>query len=172
MSKYVRITVHEDVFKQAVNTLSVLEARDGYDDPHVQTLRDLLDPLPEQDVFGITPSAQRLTGDEVRGEWGGPPPSPRQVAEAVLEARSESRIRPGLTPASAALFGQLVSMAPDWSGQPLVELTARERGNLTDLKVKGLLTTNEDEGNMFVAFTDAGIDLAVEMGFAFMEDYR
>lgn len=78
VSKYVRITVHEDVYKAAVNTLSVQTARDGYDDPHVQTLRDLLDPLPEEDTFGVTPRVERIVSAQARGEWPvEPQPEPK-----------------------------------------------------------------------------------------------
>src|SRR5262245_41257501 len=66
-----------------------------------------------------------------------------------------------LTPASLDLFLGFAEDAPNWSGSPLVTLTPAQRGNLADLKKKGLLTTWEDEdGCVFVNFTDAGIALA------------
>lgn len=78
-----------------------------------------------------------------------------------------------LTPASIDLFKSLVKMAPDWSGSPLVEVTRQERGNLTDLKVKGLLTTQDSDGCMFANFLPAGVALATELGLAeYLADYR
>lgn len=69
-----------------------------------------------------------------------------------------------LTPASLALFLDLARDADNWSGTPLIDVTDAERGNLTDLKVKGLLTTFEDRGDAFAVFTDAGNALAAEHG--------
>lgn len=70
-----------------------------------------------------------------------------------------------LTPASHDLFMALANMGHDWSGCPLVELSRAERGNLTHLKVNGLLTTMESDGDMFVYFTRAGADYAAAHGF-------
>jgi hypothetical protein len=69
-----------------------------------------------------------------------------------------------LTPASLSLFIALADDAGNWSGTPMIDVTPAERGNLTDLKTKGLLTTGEDEGVMFAWFTDAGKALASEHG--------
>jgi hypothetical protein len=70
-----------------------------------------------------------------------------------------------LTPASLELFLGLAEDAVNWSGSPLVTVTPAQRGNLADLKKKGLLTTFvEDDGCAFAVFTDAGIALAVEHG--------
>lgn len=68
-----------------------------------------------------------------------------------------------LTPASLALFRELAGWAGDWSGTPLVDLTASQRGNLTDLKRNGLLTTFDDDGCLFAMFTQAGVDLAASI---------
>ena len=71
-----------------------------------------------------------------------------------------------LTPDSLDLFLGFAEDAPNWSGSPLVTVTPQQRGNLADLKKKGLLTTWEDEdGCVFVNFTEAGIAFAVEHGF-------
>jgi len=43
-------------------------------------------------------------------------------------------------------------------------LTLRQRSEVTDLKRKGLVKTVKDEGVEFLEFTQAGIDLAKEMG--------
>jgi len=71
-----------------------------------------------------------------------------------------------LTPASLDLFRSFCEDAPNWSGSPLVTVTASEKGNLTDLKSKGLLDTFlEDDGCSFVVFTDKGREFATTLGF-------
>ena len=73
-----------------------------------------------------------------------------------------------ITPASEALFRDLWEDAPNWSGQPLlggnVEITKEERGNLTQLKRAGLLSTFLDEGNVWVSFTPEAETYAVSIG--------
>ena len=69
-----------------------------------------------------------------------------------------------ITPASLELFLGLAEDAPNWSGTPMADVTAQERGNLTQLKRVGLLTTYVDEGTPFAVFTDAGKQLASEHG--------
>ena len=74
---------------------------------------------------------------------------------------------PLLTPASAAMLMAYVDDAPNWGGEPLlggnIPFTAADRGNLTDLKRKGLLTTFSDAGDEWVQFTPAGLALAAEL---------
>lgn len=69
-----------------------------------------------------------------------------------------------LTAASQSLFIALASDANNWSGQPLVDISTSQRGNLTDLKKNGLLTTFRYEGCDFADFTDAGKALAADHG--------
>ena len=69
-----------------------------------------------------------------------------------------------LTDASRELFIALAEDSGNWSGTPLVEVDEAGKGNLTDLKRKGLLITGEDEGCTFAYFTQAGSDLAAELG--------
>jgi hypothetical protein len=70
-----------------------------------------------------------------------------------------------LTPASLALFEDLIADAPDWSGSPLVDLaSAADKGNLTDLKKTGLVTTSVIDGSTFVWFTPEGIAFADSLG--------
>jgi hypothetical protein len=73
-----------------------------------------------------------------------------------------------LTPTSLALFLAYADDAGNWSGNPWVDgnisLDAAGRGNLTDLKRKGLLITQEDDGDAFIIFTPAGVALAAEHG--------
>jgi hypothetical protein len=69
-----------------------------------------------------------------------------------------------LTTASQSLFISLASDADNWGGQPLLDISASQRGNLTDLKKNGLLTTFRDEGCDWVIFTDAGREFAAANG--------
>lgn len=68
-----------------------------------------------------------------------------------------------LTSASYNLFTALVKDAGNWSGMPLYQGLRSENGNLTDLKRKGLVGTQEDEGNTWVYFTEAGRDMALQV---------
>jgi hypothetical protein len=71
-----------------------------------------------------------------------------------------------LTPATKALFVELVKDAPNWGGTPLFQGTKAQQGNLTDLKTKGLVETEQDEDNrlcFWVYFTDEGKKLAVDL---------
>ena len=65
---------------------------------------------------------------------------------------------------SLNLFIELASDAENWSGQPLIDITKEQRGNLSDLKKKGLITTFRDDGCDWADFTDAGIAFAAEHG--------
>lgn len=73
-----------------------------------------------------------------------------------------------ITAESLKLFLAFADDAGNWSGNPLVggnvEVTAATRGNLTQLKKEGLLTTFRDEGCVWVEFTDAGKKLAADNG--------
>jgi hypothetical protein len=69
-----------------------------------------------------------------------------------------------LTPASLAVFIRHAKDAGNWSGHPMLDITYEQRGNLTDLKVKGLVTTDRDEGIEWMHFTDAGKAFAAEYG--------
>lgn len=75
-----------------------------------------------------------------------------------------------LTAASLELFKALAKDAPNWAGSPLlggnVATDAASRGNVTDLKSKGLITTFRDEGCTWVDFTAAGRELAAAHGIA------
>ena len=69
-----------------------------------------------------------------------------------------------LTPASAELLCEYADDAGNWSGMPLVGGnvggTKKDRGNLTDLKVKGFIHTFEDgrQGSTWVVFEKPAID--------------
>lgn len=69
-----------------------------------------------------------------------------------------------ITAASLDLFLSLADDADNWSGTPLVEVSAAEKGNLTQLKVEGLIKTMTDSGDVFAYFTDTGKALAADHG--------
>ena len=74
-----------------------------------------------------------------------------------------------ITDASLALFKEFAEDAANWNGEPLVggnvQVTAETRGNLTQIKKAGLVTTDKDEdGNLWLQFTPTGVALAAEMG--------
>jgi hypothetical protein len=64
----------------------------------------------------------------------------------------------GLTAGSAELLANLVWDAPNWNGSPMLDLGSSEKGNLTDLKRHGLVTTMYDSDTLvtFAFFTDEG----------------
>lgn len=69
-----------------------------------------------------------------------------------------------ITEASLALFLTLAKDAGNWNGQPLLDITKEERGNLTQLKRAGLLVTFNDSGCDWVDFKPAGVALAASHG--------
>ena len=70
-----------------------------------------------------------------------------------------------LTQASKAMFLDFAYWAPHYNGYAMVDvLTNAEKGNLTDLKKKGLLQTDESDGIEWVQFTKKGIELLVKYG--------
>lgn len=78
-----------------------------------------------------------------------------------------------ITPTSLTLFLDYAKDAPNWSGTPLVGGNVggskEERGNLTQLKVAGLITTFADGGCTWVSFTEAGRALAQDHGIVITE---
>lgn len=74
-----------------------------------------------------------------------------------------------ITKTSHDLFLDFARDACKWSGTPLsggnVGGSKEERGNLTQLKKAGLITTSNDgEGHDWLSFTDLGVDYAAEHG--------
>ena len=73
-----------------------------------------------------------------------------------------------ITETSLALFLEYAEDASNWNGMPLVggnvSSGPAERGNLTQLKVAGLIETFKEEGHIWLDFTDAGKALAAEHG--------
>jgi hypothetical protein len=83
-----------------------------------------------------------------------------------------------LTDASLSLFLALTNDAPNWGGQTLfggnVGGDAASKGNLTDLKKKGLLTTTDIDGDgcHWIGWTEAGLALAAANGIDTDDLYR
>lgn len=73
-----------------------------------------------------------------------------------------------ITDTSKKVFLAYAKDAANWSGTPLiggnVGGSKEERGNLTQLKRAGLITTFRSEGCDWVVFTDAGKDYAAKNG--------
>jgi len=73
-----------------------------------------------------------------------------------------------LTEKSLELFLDYARDAGNWSGTPLVGGnvggTAQDRGNLTQLKRAGLLTTFKYDGERWIEFSDKGRELAAKHG--------
>lgn len=73
-----------------------------------------------------------------------------------------------LTETSKTLFKDLAEDAGNWNGVPLlggnVGMSKELRGNVTDLKKAGLIRTQAEEGNVWVFFTEAGIEYAKTLG--------
>lgn len=81
-----------------------------------------------------------------------------------------------LTTDTLALFLELAKDAGNWNGMPLLAvLTPAEKGNLTDLKKKGLVKIEKEDGSEWVIFSVEGLRLAVDHGIDFEvghEGYR
>ena len=73
-----------------------------------------------------------------------------------------------ITETSKVLFLAYAKDAGNWSGQPLVGGnvggTKEDRGNITQLKKAGLLTTFASDGCAWIEFTQAGREFAQEHG--------
>ena len=74
-----------------------------------------------------------------------------------------------LTSGTYKVFMLYANDADNWSGNPWVsdgnvQLTGAQRGNLSDLVQKGLLTVEDSYGQKYVQFTEAGKAYAEENG--------
>jgi hypothetical protein len=85
----------------------------------------------------------------------------------------ENTMNVNITDRSKTLFVEYAKDAGNWNGNPLVglggnvttESTAKEeRGNLTQLKKAGLVTTFNDGRDQFLDFTDKGREYAESLG--------
>jgi hypothetical protein len=73
-----------------------------------------------------------------------------------------------ITEQSKALFIAYAKDARNWSGTPMVggnvSGTKQDRGNLTQLKRAGLVTTFDEARCTYLSFTPAGIEYAASLG--------
>jgi hypothetical protein len=80
-----------------------------------------------------------------------------------------------ITETTKALFLAYAKDADNWSGTPMVGGnvggSAEERGNLTQMKKAGLVTTFNDEGCTWLRFTPEGVKFARDNGVE-MPDYE
>lgn len=71
-----------------------------------------------------------------------------------------------LTTESLSLLLALARDAANWSGVPPTDgnvgVSKEERGNLTDLKRKKLISTFTDDGETWVVFTERGKEFVAE----------
>lgn len=88
-----------------------------------------------------------------------------EQALKAANARQTDQRKHGLTPASLDLFIAFAKDAPNWNGMPLIDcLTKQERGNLTDLVRRDLISVAyEDDGSSFAVFQPKGHALAAEL---------
>jgi hypothetical protein len=70
------------------------------------------------------------------------------------------------TAASAKLFRDIVTDLPNWTGVTpcFNHITSALRGNLTDLKKRGLVTTFRSDGDEWIELTAAGEKHAHALG--------
>jgi hypothetical protein len=71
-----------------------------------------------------------------------------------------------MTDGTRNLFFALVRDAGNWNGTPMITCDRITRGNLTDLKRRGLVTTFSDNGAEFADFTAEGVREARRLGLA------
>ena len=69
-----------------------------------------------------------------------------------------------ITEASKVVFLGYAKDSENWSGNIPVFGTAEHRGNLTQLKIAGLVKTWNDEGRTWLQFTPAGKEFAKTLG--------
>jgi hypothetical protein len=61
-----------------------------------------------------------------------------------------------ITKQSIQTFIKYAKEAGDWAGNPMVDGSAEERGNLTQLKKAGLIETFNSDGIKWLRFTPSG----------------
>jgi len=65
---YVFIFVHRDALDDARAALMEIANEGQLNDKNVRALQDVLDPLPEKDIFGITPGIQTVQMPDHRNQ--------------------------------------------------------------------------------------------------------
>jgi hypothetical protein len=96
--------------------------------------------------------------------------SKQPTKETTTMTKAETALD-NISPASALLLFDLINDAPNWNGQPLIDITKEQRGNLTDLKRRGLLKTFTEEGCQFAIFTEIGIEVAAKVNVKIDETF-
>jgi hypothetical protein len=93
------------------------------------------------------------------------------VLRSESEAAHDQALRDnkyGLSFGAISLFHEYAEDAGNWSGTPLVggnvDSSPRNNGYLLKLKLAGLITTQEDEGRIWLSFTPKGKELALDYG--------
>lgn len=71
-----------------------------------------------------------------------------------------------ITLQSNEVFRRYAEEANDWAGSPMVDGNVEERGNLTQLKKAGLITTFMSDGIKWLCFTSTGKMYAEELGIS------
>jgi hypothetical protein len=69
-----------------------------------------------------------------------------------------------LTPATLELFKIIANDAGNWSGMPLLDLNAKQKGNLVQIKKAGLMKTQNEDGCTWGIFTAEGKAFAATLG--------
>jgi hypothetical protein len=89
------------------------------------------------------------------------------IGSIVTALAGDSKMT-NITETSLVVFLAYANDAGNWNGQPLVGGNVggskEERGNITQLKQAGLITTEIDEGCTWLQFTESGKFLALEHG--------
>lgn len=136
--------------------------------PHVSVLRQMAARISELSEATSDADANLPEIDEERAELE------QALAVALMEVLAGFPMETStiLTEGSRELFLRLAKDAENWSGEPLLPpFYPAERGNLTDLVRKGLITVFDDDGDSFASFTDSGRALAAELGVEIEEVY-
>lgn len=86
------------------------------------------------------------------------------ILDNVIDKLVTEEIQMSITDQSLQLFLAYAKDAGNWGGTPMVggnvDGSKEARGNLTQLKRAGLITTWVDEGIAWLAFTAEGVTLA------------
>jgi len=85
-----------------------------------------------------------------------------------LTDETEMEYQMNLTERTKEVFKMYAEDAGNWNGNPPiggnVGGSKEDRGNITQLKQAGLITTDTDEGISWIRFTKAGREYAATMG--------
>lgn len=72
--------------------------------------------------------------------------------QTTTAEKTETQNKVTLTSESLDLLVALVKDSGNWSNHPMLDLTDSEKGNFTDLKKKGLVSSHFDEGINWASF--------------------